>query len=225
MIKKILVIFAMLGLLIVFLPLITNFEFSQNLSELASKYVRGSVDELNSQNVVTSVIVTYRGLDTLGEVTVLFLATAGIGFLLKKKNKKSKKRVASEILQTASSFLVALIVLLGVYIFTHGHLTPGGGFQGGVIIATAFLLLLLSDVNMKFNHTILQVVESFSGVFYVVIGIIGLVLTVGFLNSKIIPLGEYGTLFSAGAIPIIYSLIGLKVGSELTNILDTMRGE
>jgi multicomponent Na+:H+ antiporter subunit B len=225
MIKKILIIFAMVGLLIVFLPLITNFEFSQNLSELASKYVRGSVDELNSQNVVTSVIVTYRGLDTLGEVTVLFLATAGIGFLLKKKNKKSKKRVASEILQTASSFLVALIVLLGVYIFTHGHLTPGGGFQGGVIIATAFLLLLLSDVNMKFNHTILQVVESFSGVFYVVIGIIGLVLTVGFLNSKIIPLGEYGTLFSAGAIPIIYSLIGLKVGSELTNILDTMRGE
>ncbi len=225
MIKKILIIFAMLGLFIVFLPLITNFEFSQNLSELASKYVRGSVDELNSQNVVTSVIVTYRGLDTLGEVTVLFLATAGIGFLLKKKNKKSKKRVASEILQTASSFLVALIVLLGVYIFTHGHLTPGGGFQGGVIIATAFLLLLLSDVNMKFNHTILQVVESFSGAFYVVIGIIGLVLTVGFLNSKIIPLGEYGTLFSAGTIPIIYSLIGLKVGSELTNILDTMRGE
>lgn len=223
MIKKIIVILAMIGLIMMLFPLVTNFEFLENLNDLSTNYVSGSVNELNSQNVVTSVIVTYRGLDTLGEVTVLFLATAAIGFLLKKK--KTKKRDSSELLQTASSFLVALIILLGVYIFTHGHLTPGGGFQGGVIIATAFLLLILSDVNIKFNHTILQVVESFSGAFYVVIGLIGLVLTIGFLNAKIIPLGEYGNLFSAGAIPIIYSLIGLKVGSELTNILDTMRGE
>ncbi len=223
MIKKTLVLIAIVGLLMVFWPLMSNFEFSQNLSELASNYVRGSVNELNTQNVVTSVIVTYRGLDTLGEVTVLFLATVGIGFLLGKR--KGKKRPASELLQTTSSFLFALIVLFGVYIFTHGHLTPGGGFQGGVVIATAFLLLMLSDVNMKFNHTILQIVESFSGAFYIVIGIVGLVLTIGFLSAEIIPLGEFGKLISAGAIPIIYSFIGLKVGSELTNIIDTMRGE
>jgi len=93
------------------------------------------------------------------------------------------------------------------------------------MIASAFLLLILSDVNLEFNHTILQIVESFSGVFYVIIGLVGVILSIGFLNSKIIPLGEFGTLFSAGAIPIIYSFVGLKVGSELTNILDTMGGE
>ncbi|MEA1986689.1 MAG: hydrogen gas-evolving membrane-bound hydrogenase subunit E [Candidatus Marinimicrobia bacterium] len=223
MIKKIFVLLTMVGLFAVLYPLISHFEYSENLSELASKYVTGSVEDLKSQNVVTSVIVTYRGLDTLGEVTVLFLATAGIGFLLGKR--KGKKRKSSELLQTTSSFLMGLIILFGVYIFTHGHLTPGGGFQGGVIIATAFLLLILTDVNMKINHTILQVVEAFSGAFYVGIGIVGLVLMIGFLNPEIIPLGKFGYLFSAGAIPIIYSLVGLKVGAELTNILDTMRGE
>ncbi|MEA3499471.1 MAG: hydrogen gas-evolving membrane-bound hydrogenase subunit E [Candidatus Marinimicrobia bacterium] len=223
MIKKIFVILTMIGLIMMLSSLVLNFEFVEQLNDLSADYVTGSIEDLKSQNVVTSVIVTYRGLDTLGEVTVLFLATAGIGFLLGKR--KGKKRVASELLQTSSSFLVALIILLGVYIFSHGHLTPGGGFQGGVVIANAFLLLILSDASIKFNHTILQLVESLSGAFYVIVGIIGLVLTIGFLNAKIIPLGEFGRLISAGAIPIIYSLIGLKVGSELTNIIDTMRGE
>jgi multicomponent Na+:H+ antiporter subunit B len=57
------------------------------------------------------------------------------------------------------------------------------------------------------------------------IGAAGLVLAVGFLSPEILPLGDFGRLLSAGAIPVIYSLIGLKVGSELTSILVTMGGE
>ncbi|MCF7858363.1 MAG: sodium:proton antiporter [Candidatus Cloacimonetes bacterium] len=225
MIRKIFVIFAIAGLIMMLLPLVVNFEYKDSLNELSSQYVRGSIDDLKSQNVVTSVIVSYRGLDTLGEVTVLFLATAGVGFLLKHKKNKNSLRKASELLQTSSSFLVALIILFGIYIFVHGHLTPGGGFQGGVIIASAFLLMILSDINLKFNHLILHLVESFSGAFYVVVGLIGLLLGIGFLNINIVPLGNFGQLFSAGAIPIVYSLIGLKVGAELTAILNTMGGE
>ena len=227
MIKRIFVSLALLGLVLMFLPFLKDFDFHQELGELSSQYVKGSISDLNSQNVVTSVIVTYRGLDTLGEVTVLFLATAGIGFLLRKKKASSKPRRSSELLQTASQFLFVLIILTGVYIFTHGHLTPGGGFQGGVLITTAFLLLILADVNIKFNHSILHLVESFSGAFYVMIGLFGLLL-IGmnsFLDPAILPLGKFGNLLSAGAIPIIYSLVGLKVGSELTTILDKMGGE
>ena len=225
MIKKILVIFAMIGLILMLLPLILDFQYKDSLSQLSTDYVNGSIDDLKSQNVVTSVIVTYRGLDTLGEVTVLFLATAGVGFLLKQKKYKRKLRKSSELLQTTSSFLISLIILFGIYIFVHGHLTPGGGFQGGVIIASAFLLMVLSDVNLKFNHLLLHLVESFSGAFYVGIGLLGLILGIGFLNINIVPLGKFGELFSAGAIPIIYSLVGLKVGAELTSIIDTMGGE
>ena len=227
MIKRIFILLALLGLVLMFLPFLKDFDFHEELGELSSQYVEGSVTDLNTQNVVTAVIVTYRGLDTLGEVTVLFLATAGIGFLLRKKKTSIKSRESSELLQTGSQFLFVLIILAGVYIFTHGHLTPGGGFQGGVLITTAFLLLVLADVNLKFNQSILLFVESFSGVFYVIIGLFG-VLLIGmnsFLDPAILPLGKFGKLLSAGAIPVIYSLVGLKVGSELTTIIDKMGGE
>jgi multicomponent Na+:H+ antiporter subunit B len=222
MINKILAIMGIIGLILIFFPLISNFQGQEELNPLAKSYITGSLAELASPNVVTSIVVTYRGLDTLGEVTVLFLATLGVGFLLQNKKRKLEEREVSENLKTTSSFLVALIILLGVYIFSHGHLSPGGGFQGGVVIASGFLLLILSDLSFKISHLLLTLVESISGLIYVVLGLVGLVLTVGFLNPSILPLGDYGSLISAGAIPVIYSLIGLKVGSELTNIINTM---
>ena len=227
MIRRTMVFVAIIGLLFMFLPFIKNFNFHTELGNLSAKYIEGSIQDLQTQNVVTAVIVTYRGLDTLGEVTVLFLATAGVGFLLRKKENNRKKRSSSELLQTASQFLFVLIILAGIYIFLHGHLTPGGGFQGGVFITTAFLLLLLADTNLHFNHNLLTFVESISGAVYVFIGFVGLILIGinGFLDPSILPLGKLGKLFSSGAIPLIYSLIGLKVGSELTTILDKMGGE
>ncbi len=116
-----------------------------------------------------------------------------------------------------------LLILFGVYIFVHGHLSPGGGFQGGVIIASAFLLLFLTLPGQEISHGILGAVESLSGISVLILAIAGIVLAAGFLDPRYLPLGEYGTLLSAGAVPLIYSLIGLKVGSELTGVLDAMR--
>ena len=206
------------------LPLITEVNPVTELNSLAEKYVTDGPAELGSANLVTSVIVTYRGLDTLGEVAVLFIATAGIGFLLKRRHsKKREKRASSEILQSGTRFLMPLIILFGVYIFVHGHLTPGGGFQGGVIIASAFVLMLFAFTQAKINHLLLTIIESFSGIFYVVIGILGIIPAGGFLDNRIMELGQFGHLFSAGAIPLIYSLVGLKVGSELVSIVDNLQ--
>ena len=207
------------------LPLLKDNALAEKLNPLATKYVQDGPSELGGANLVTSVIVTYRGLDTLGEVAVLFLATAGIGFLLQNNKRKQKKRKSSEILQSGTVILLPLIILLGVYIFLHGHLTPGGGFQGGVVIAGGFLLVFLAFENSKVNKTLLYFIESLSGVFYVGIGVLGLVLAGGFLDNRFLPLGNFGSLASAGAIPIIYSLVGLKVGSELVGILANMRGD
>jgi multicomponent Na+:H+ antiporter subunit B len=126
---------------------------------------------------------------------------------------------------TGSLLLFPLLLLFGVYIFVHGHLGPGGGFQGGVVIASAVLLLLLADPQRKISHGLLTWIESLSGLFFAGIGIAGLVLAGGFLDNRILPLGIPGELFSAGAIPLIYSLVGLKVGSELAGILDALRKE
>ncbi|MDY6915005.1 MAG: Na(+)/H(+) antiporter subunit B [Candidatus Cloacimonadota bacterium] len=224
MVKRFFVFLVLIIFIYQLLPLITNFKPNTELKHIANEYVESGPQKVGASNLVTSVVVTYRGLDTLGEIAVLFIATTGVGFVLKnKKEKKKTLRPASEILQTGTNFLLPLIFLFGIYVFVHGHLTPGGGFQGGVIITSGIVLLMLSNISFKLNHMVLNIVESLSGLSYVIMGILGLVLAAGFLDNGFISLGKFGTLFSAGAIPIIYSIIGFKVGSELTGIVEKMR--
>ena len=67
--------------------------------------------------------------------------------------------------------------------------------------------------------------ESLSGAVYVGLGLLGIVLAGGFLDPRALPLGVVGQLFSAGSIPLIYSMIGLKVGAELSGIIDALKGD
>ena len=101
----------------------------------------------------------------------------------------------------------------------HGHLTPGGGFQGGAIIASGMLLMLLSHPLRRFGHRMIAIVESIAGMAFVFIGVLGVVYAGGFLDNRILPIGTLGELFSAGAIPLIYSFVGLKVGAEFSSML------
>ena len=192
---------------------------------VATHYIEHGVQENRAANLVTSVIVNYRGLDTLGEVAVLFLSVAGAGFVLRRRegNEQRVCRPGSEILQTGARVLFAPIVVFGAYIFVHGHLSPGGGFQGGAVVASAVLLLLLADRGRRLPHQLMHWMESMVGFAYVMTGIAGLVIAGSFLsNQGVLPLGVWNTLFSAGVIPVIYILVGLKVGTELASLLDTM---
>ncbi len=225
MIKYLLIFVAVFGLGLLFWPLLQDFTTATELNDLSQAYISGAREDLNMPNVVTAIVVSYRGLDTLGEVSVLFLATAGIGFLLKKRHKAlAKRRNGSEILQTGASFLAPLIIVFGTYIFSHGHLSPGGGFQGGVVVASAFLLLTLAYPSFHFSHRMIHWLESLSGLSYLLIGILGLVLlgVHSFLDPRILPAGKWLHLFSGGAVPIIYSIIGIKVGSELSSVIDAL---
>jgi multicomponent Na+:H+ antiporter subunit B len=226
MLKRILIIISLIGIGFVFFEFMTEFESSKSLHPVAERYVSKGPEEIGAANLVTAVVVTYRGLDTLGEVIVLFSAATGVGLLLKRREEHEtplEKRPASELVQTGSLFLVSLIFLVGIYIFINGHLTPGGGFQGGAVIASGVLLLLLAHPNQKISHTLLSRIESISGVVYVGIGTFGLWFAGGFLDNKLLGLGSPGNLFSAGAIPLIYICIGIKVGSELSNVLKNMQ--
>ncbi len=88
------------------------------------------------------------------------------------------------------------------------------------MIASGIMLLFLALPYAKLRHTLLSLLESLSGFGYVIVGIFGLVLAGGFLDNRFLPLGDYGKLFSAGAIPLIYIFIGLKVGTELSAVLE-----
>jgi len=204
--------------------LVRNWQPAESLSPIAEHYATNGPAEVGAANLVTAVVVTYRGFDTLGEVTILFVTAAIIGFFLSLFHTESPEKSTwlaptSEICSTASKLLIPFMLVLGAYVFINGHLTPGGGFQGGAIIASAFVLMLLANPKSKLNHRIIALVESVSGVAFVFIGLLGIFLAGGFLDNRIINLGTFGMLISAGVIPLLYVFIGLKVGSELTNII------
>lgn len=222
MLRNSLIFVLLAGFAAIAYSLFSAFESRESLSGIAEYYTVKGPSELGSANLVSSVVVTYRGLDTLGEVTILFLTASIIGFFLKtvsSSTNEEKEGKTSEILSSAARLLVPIILLLGVYIFINGHLSPGGGFQGGAIIASAFVLMLMAKPKQKFNHKLISFIESISGISFVIIGLLGIFLAGGFLDNRIIELGEFGSLISAGAIPLIYIFIGLKVGSELTGIV------
>ncbi|HPE59800.1 MAG: sodium:proton antiporter [Thiothrix sp.] len=225
MIRNFAVFLLLLGLAAIFMHLMQGYIPATGLNQTAQYYAEHAAQDLGAANIVTAIIVTYRGLDTLGEVTVLFLASTIIGMVLAHGSNKHRRALqrklppSGELLTTGSRLLTPLILLFGAYVFLNGHLTPGGGFQGGAILASAALLLLLTDPLRRFSHRLIAVVESISGLVFVGLGVLGLLLAGGFLDSRILPAGDFGTLFSAGAIPLIYSFVGLKVGAEFTSML------
>jgi len=187
-------------------------------------YVHEGVGETGATNIVASVVVGYRGLDTLGEVTVLLIAATGLAMVLHRsaaKHVEDAREPASLVVFTGCRFLFPLILLFGTYVFVHGHLTPGGGFQGGAVIASAFLLIYLGCRERRLNEKALSVTESLSGLVFVVVGLIGLAFWGTFLLD-FLPRGTAYLLFSAGIIPVLYVAIGFKVGSELGAIIDKL---
>ncbi|NOZ46390.1 MAG: sodium:proton antiporter [Chlorobi bacterium] len=227
MYKKLLVFATIFILAGIFLKLYQNFDGSKTLNKTASYYAKNGASEVGSTNIVTAIVVTYRGFDTLGEVTILFVAAAIIGFFLKTNAKGTNRirnlRFSSEIMITASKILMPIMFLIGAYVFVNGHLSPGGGFQGGAIIASGVAFFLLANPTLSVNHKVLSVLESTSGLIFVLLGIAGLIYGGGFLDNRVLPLGKFGTLFSAGIIPLVYSFIGLKVGAELSNIISSLQ--
>ena len=245
MIKRLaaLLLLSVLGAL--FASLLLGYTPDPALNPTALYYAERTAPDLGAANLVTAIVISYRGLDTLGEVTVLFLAAAIVGLVLAGSGSRpgadpgaepgAKDRPGEanpgrrgapvpvgELLTTGSQLLTPMMLLLGVYVFANGHLTPGGGFQGGAILASATLLLLLAEPLKRFSHRLIAGLEALSGLLFVGIALLGLVLAGGFLDNRILPLGTLGNLFSAGAIPLISALIGLKVGAEFSSILASL---
>lgn len=225
---------------LIFWRIVGGYSELQALRPLAEHYVVQGPIELGAPNIVTGILITYRGFDTLGEVAVLFMVAASVGLLLKSESATTQaatatatgsddedpsapRREAGEIVRTGTQVLLPMILTFGAYVIVNGHLSAGGGFQGGAIVASGVMLMLLARPGAELNVALLSVVESFAGVIYVFIGILGLMLAGGFLDARFLPRGEFGAFFSAGAIPLISALLGVKVGAELSVIIDRFR--
>ena len=123
------------------------------------------------------------------------------------------------IVQTIARLVAGMIFLYGGYIILHGHLTPGGGFAGGAIIAAAFILVSLAFGSVEnveqHRYTFSSVFESLGGLAFIFIGLAGYFAGHAFLSNVWAGVGEPLGLVSAGIIPLANIAIGIKVGAGL----------
>ena len=133
---------------------------------------------------------------------------------------REHERGMSLIVKTITRLTVGLILLYGIYILAHGHVSPGGGFAGGVIIALSFIHLMLAygkEVALKkLSKAAASFFESLGAILFLGIALLG--FTGGYFFLNFISKGEPFRLFSAGIIPFCNIAISLKVGAGLFGI-------
>jgi multicomponent Na+:H+ antiporter subunit B len=176
-------------------------------------------------NVVTAVIFDYRGFDTLGEEFILFAAVSGLVLLLRGERGETisappmqpgdrQLLPRSAAVHWMSFGFTGLIALFGIYMVLHGHLSAGGGFQGGTIVGTASLLIYLGGDYALYRRTMekrhAELLESIGAVAYLLVGFASMIAGGAFLEN-FLPLGVRGQFFSGGTIPLINFAVGLEV--------------
>ncbi len=126
----------------------------------------------------------------------------------------------SIIVKTVTRLTVWLILVYGIYIVLHGHVSPGGGFAGGVIIALSFIHLILAYgkemVLKKLSEGLIHAWESTGALVFLAVALLG--LTAGYFFKNFLPTGKPFDLLSAGTIPLNYIAISFKVWAGLLAI-------
>ena len=120
-------------------------------SRVSARYLERSLTDTHVPNVVTSVLADYRAFDTMLETAVVFIAGVAIFTLLRRKRgqkgllpRPAFEKSNSLIIQETSRFVVPIMQLFALYVIAHGHYSPGGGFQGGVILGASLILYAMT---------------------------------------------------------------------------------
>jgi multicomponent Na+:H+ antiporter subunit B len=181
-----------------------------------------AVYERHATDAVNAINYDYRGFDTLGEENILFAAVMGVSMLLRREPSVKTRtigKVSDEFKMSVTVRAVALPAILltmvfGFYIGLHGQLTPGGGFQGGVILATVPLLIYIAENTKAFrritSHMAVEILDALGAGSYALIGLSPLLFGLPLLTN-ILPLGTTGDVFSAGTIALISACVGVEV--------------
>jgi multicomponent Na+:H+ antiporter subunit B len=171
-------------------------------------------------NVISAVNFDQRALDTLGEESILFGAVLGAVALLRRARDENRGtpepgRVLPSTLLLGAA-LLPVTVLVGAYIVAHGQLSPGGGFQGGVVLATGLhLAYLAADYKVLRRVRPLAVFAALDAVgagAFGALGLAGLVAGAAYLQN-VLPLGTFNQLSSGGLVPLVNAAVGIEVAS------------
>jgi multicomponent Na+:H+ antiporter subunit B len=203
---------------------------------VALHYIGVSPDEIGVPNIVTSVLASYRGYDTLGETAVIFTACMGVLLLLGREKRTEpapdRPQVASETMQHAmilrvqSKIFIPLILLFALYVQFHGDYGPGGGFQAGVIFAAGIVLYGLVNGLDKARAIIppnvLHGLVAFGLLLYAGTGLASLFFEGNFLQYR--ALAHEATHGEHIGILLIELGVGITVATVMTSIFFSFSG-
>jgi multicomponent Na+:H+ antiporter subunit B len=210
---------------------------------VAPRYLEQSPDEIGVPNVVTAVLASYRGYDTLGETAVIFTAGVGVILLLARARRTAgpleheprpttqaaaPRAVPEEqlsLLRVVTAVLLPYILLLALYVQFHGDYGPGGGFQAGVIFAACFVLYALvfgfAPARRLVPVGVLRSLMALGLLLYIGVGVWGLLKGGSFLDYSVLdahdPLhGQHLGIF------LIELGVGITVAATITSIFYSM---
>lgn len=198
-----------------------------NNNEVSARYVEKGMEESGAVNMVTNMILSYRGFDTFGETCVLFIAATCVIVLLRKNEEEIENAKETDwkyepkpdaILQKITLVLVPIIFLYGFYIILNGHLSPGGGFSGGAVIGAGLILYVTTfgfhKTQRFFSEKTYDIVKVGALSLYSITMIYYFYTGANTIKS-VIPLGTPGDILSSGMILPINIFVGLEVACTM----------
>jgi multicomponent Na+:H+ antiporter subunit B len=179
----------------------------------------------HATDLITALNFDFRAFDTLGEEFILFGSVLGVMLILRElrgeqpqiSREESEEHAfggASEALRALALGLIPSLIALAVYVIVHGQLTPGGGFQGGLILGSGPLSVFLAGRYLRMKRIapdrVVELGEALGAAGYALLGLSGLVFA-GIFFKNSLPLGTPGQLLSGGQIDVANVLVGVEV--------------
>jgi energy-converting hydrogenase B subunit I len=137
----------------------------------------------------------------------------------------------TKIVRTVANQLIVFILIFGLYVIAHGHLTPGGGFQGGAVIVSGVVMLLVAfssqELKKSLRERVLSIMESSGALIFIILAFIG-IGTVFFYNFLVgtpifgripAPGSNPGDFWTGGVVPLMNLAVGLKVVAGLSAVV------
>ena len=187
-----------------------------------------AVGQTKATAVVSAINFEYRGFDTVGEEFILFVAAAGVATVLRhlrgERDRPARDEAAGRAAPPTSGAIrlvaVALAgptLVLGWYLASHAQTSPSGGFQGGVVLATAFILIYLSGQFLAFERfsavDVTDAVEAVGAGGFAGVGLAAVAMGLPYLFNFLGKGSTPGAVSSSGTIALISFFVGMEVAA------------
>lgn len=200
-------------------------DFGTDVHPYGDRAVAAAIRQ-HTANTVSSVNFDLRAFDTLGEESVLFGAVLGATLLLRLARDEHRDRPEPERVLPATRLfgatLLPVTLLTGGYLVAHGQLSPGGGFQGGVVLATGLHLAYVAADYLVLRQVrplaVLDATDAVAAGAFTALGLAGLLVSTAFL-ANFLPLGTFNQLSSGGLVPVVNAAVGIEVASGVIVLL------